>query len=296
MIGHSSAGKTTYVSLMYDTMRVGMEGFSLRAAEAYDHRVLKKAARAIRKGRYPDPSNQRSSFNLVLQHNGSDVFPFTWRDYRGGALSERSVDSEQAKELYEDLRESDAIVVFADAQRLATRRGAALENATLVTHVMRALADRDGAVLPVLVVFTKWDLVAHLGEEAQERIAAPFRQLIEAIDRSESAIGLAVPVACGPEPVNVAVPVLACLWVGLLSRINTLTALVQEHAESADRLAAQDTVVDRFTSWWKGESSYAQLAEERRRSALAELSRLEPLVEPAERLQELLDQVLDAAG
>jgi len=294
MLGHSSAGKTTYVSLMYDIMRAGIEGFTLRTEELHDHRALMSTARAIRSGRYPEPSHQRACYDLVLQHNGDDVFPFTWRDYRGGALREKSVDSPQARELYADLKEADAILLFADAQRLATRPSAA-EARMLVTHVMRALGARDDALVPIVVVFTKCDLVDLGDDDVDERIIAPFRRLLEAADRSDNALGLAVPVVCGPEPVNVELPVLTCLCIGLLSRVHALGELVRHHSERAESFDAKDTLVDRFTSWWNDEPSYAELAQRQRRMALYELERLEPLIEPAERLQALLQQALESA-
>ncbi len=296
MLGHTSAGKTTYVSLMYDTMRAGVEGFTLRTADPYHHRALSDAADAIRRGRYPDVSHQRASYDLVLQHKGTDVFPFTWRDYRGGALREKGADSAQARELHADLDDADAIVLFADAQRLATAPVAATEAATLVTHVMRAVARRgdDDGLLPVLVVFTKCDLVA-LTDETASQLSAPFQQFLEGVNRSPSALGAMVGVSCGPSPVNLELPVLTCLCVGLLSRVHTLDALVRAYSERAENLAARDTIGDRVTSWFKGEPSFAELAQRDFRQAREELARLQPLVEPSERLQAVIERAFDLA-
>jgi hypothetical protein len=183
-------------------------------------------------------------------------------------------------------------VIFADAHQLATNGGRArMEARALVSHVLRALdTEREGAVA-VIVVFTKCDLIAMDDDSVIEAAFQPYEQLLEAVARSDSAVGNAVPVACGPQPVNVEVPVLLCLYVGLLSRAATLQATIENNLAQAKHWADRDTLSDRFISWLSGVKSNAEIGASYFQQAMAEYARLEPLIEPAQRLEELIKRV-----
>ncbi|WFE29289.1 hypothetical protein O7623_08905 [Solwaraspora sp. WMMD791] len=288
MLGHSAAGKTTYVSLMYALMHTGYGGFSLRAADQGDHQSLIGAAEWILAGRYPPASDQRAVFELVLRHDGADVFPFSWRDYRGGTLSERS-DSPQAAQLHADLRSAGGIVIFCDSATLLTDRRAGRDVRTIVSHVQRALDARGDEITPLVIVLTKADLVDLDDEKVTEQLGAPFMPLIEAVARTSHIIGTLVPVACGPRPMNVAVPVLWALRFGIIGRARSLAASVDRSVAAADRAAAGDTLGNRFLSWLNDETPNWRISLRHRQEAEAERARYAPLVAPAERLGELLD-------
>ena len=66
MLGHSGAGKTTYLSLMYTEMQDGIGGFQVRAKNSSQHRQLLADAQAIRSSQYPPATNHRASYNLAL--------------------------------------------------------------------------------------------------------------------------------------------------------------------------------------------------------------------------------------
>ncbi|WP_328914950.1 MULTISPECIES: TRAFAC clade GTPase domain-containing protein [unclassified Streptomyces] len=291
MLGHSAAGKTTYVSLMYAAMREGVEGLSLRAEDPYAHRSLMRAAEAVLRGHYPPASDQRAVFDLVLQHNGRDVFPFRWRDYRGGTLLERAGTSPQAAQLHEDLTQAQGIILFADAPRLLNHASAAGEVRRMTVHVLRALQARGEALTPVVLTLTKCDLVDMDDEGVLARLIEPFQQLIDGIAATEHLFGALVPVSCGPSPVNVAVPVLWSLHFGVVGRAMQLRASADERFTAARQAAAKDTLGDRISSWWKSEPSWAAISARHQLEAQAELARLEPLAEPAERLGSLLEDV-----
>ncbi|MFJ4846351.1 MULTISPECIES: hypothetical protein [unclassified Streptomyces] len=291
MLGHSAAGKTTYVSLMYAVMREGVEGLSLRAEDPYAHRVLMRAAEAVLEGRYPPASDQRAVFDLVLQHDGRDIFPFRWRDYRGGALKERAGSSTQAGQLHEDLKQSQGIILFVDAQRLITHSAAAGEVRRMTVHVQRALEARGEALTPLVLALTKCDLVDLDDQGVLDRLIAPFQQLIDGIAATQHIHGAVVPLSCGPDPVNVAVPVLWSLHFGIVGRGIELQESVDGRLAAARDAAARDTIGDRLSSWWKGEPSWASISARHQLEAQAEFARLQPLVAPAERLGGLLEDV-----
>ena len=291
MLGHSAAGKTTYVSLMYAAMRDGIQGFALRTEDLHAHRSLTSAAEAVLCGRYPDVSSRRSVFEFVLQYEGRDVFPFRWRDYRGGALSERQADSAQARQLHEDLVRAQGIVDFVDAHRLLNDSTAPRDMRRLTVLVQRALEARAEELTPLVLTFTKSDLVDLSKEGLLDRLIEPFQGLIDGVAQTQHLRGAVVPVACGPEPVNVAVPVLWSLHYGIVGRGLALSGSIEKALASARDAAARDTPWDRLSSWWKEESSWAEISARYQQEAQAEYERLEPLFAPAERLAELLEDV-----
>ena len=118
MVGHNNVGKTTYMASLYCVMQQSINDFCLKAVDSEDRQALLKLADDIQKGKYPLPTDQRSEYKFNLRYQGKDVFPFTWADYRGGAIIQKQ-DSEQAQLLLEDLKKTDGIMMFCDADALA---------------------------------------------------------------------------------------------------------------------------------------------------------------------------------
>ena len=287
MLGHSAAGKTTYVSQMYSLMKEGVGSFSVRAENSADGARLDRAARAIRIGQYPAPTDQRAVFDLVLRHEGADVLAFTWRDYRGGTLTEKT-DSPQARELHEDLRQADGIVIFCDSVKLLTDPRAGHDVRTLVSHVQRTLGERGQRLTPLVLALTKADLVDLNDEKVPQRLRVPFLPLISAVADSRHVAGIQVPVACGPSPQHVYVPVLWTLGIGIVSRAFELRSSIEDKAGQADRYQRYDTPGNRFFCWLTGQPSARQWSASLREQAQAEYWKYAPLVEPANQLIDVM--------
>jgi GTPase SAR1 family protein len=122
MLGHSNAGKTTYMSSMYRELATrGVNGFWLCAQEDADHRRLLTAANGVAVGRYPPASDRRGEYPLTLRYGSNQVIDFNWKDHRGGALREKS-SSSQTKALLDDVAGADAIMLFLDSADLGPKR------------------------------------------------------------------------------------------------------------------------------------------------------------------------------
>jgi hypothetical protein len=122
MLGHSDAGKTTYMASMYAIMNAqhrSSRGFGIVALNAVDHEALLHLGNRIAtSGDYPSPTDVRSEYAFSLTLNGKPMVPFTWVDYRGGALYDRTGGDSELDALSNDLRSSDAVLVFMDASKL----------------------------------------------------------------------------------------------------------------------------------------------------------------------------------
>jgi len=291
MLGHSGAGKTTYVSLMYAEMQQGVAGFRVQANDHGHHEQLLRDARQIRASRYPPATRQRASYDLTLSYNGSQVLPFTWRDHRGGAASGRSTDAADVAQLTADLKEADGIVVFVDGAAVSRDHAASRMAARLSSHVLRAMHERAEVLTPLVIAATKADLIDLDDEKVTGAIFAPFEELAKAVAETRHIVGTIIPVSCGPSPLNVVVPVLWSLRFGVTGMAMRLNAKVEASASAMTSAAAKDTLTDRIVSWWRDEPSWASIAEDHRKAGLRALQQLQVLIPPAEGLEALLEGI-----
>lgn len=285
MIGHSNAGKTTYVSSMYAVGRAGVRGFRIQAKDpGHDTELLRHAA-AIRRGSYPPPSAHRTTYDFQLSYRRRTFFEFTWSDYRGGALLDRSTEAETAAVLT-DLRLADGIVVFADAHAVLTDQRAPRQLRRLTTLLQRSLetGPRD---TPLVIAYTKADLVS--AAPAQwDRIREPLAPITAALNSSGHVLATEVGVACGRSPMNVEVPLLWCLGNALVARVARLEEDLATSRRNAKEYNRRSSLGDDLSSWWNGTTSYTKMATQAREDAKRELAALRPLRRPARQLASTL--------
>lgn len=293
MLGHSGVGKTTYMASMYGLMQAGMERFSLASKYVRDHDDLVSLARNIRRGFYPPQTAVKNSYEFWLKCDGRRFFPFTWSDYRGGALTERS-SSDDARQLIRDLSECDGILVFCDSEQAASRRGAGRDIRRMTNLIGEALS-RIKRPIPIVIVFTKYDLV----EDIDEHLWTSVEGLWQVVDASENLAGAVIPVACGPKPENVELPLLFLLYCGVALTHDALVEQMEEDRLEGDHYAqeADEHPIWDFVDSIFGDSDSDRAAEayERVEQKWAEL---EPLIEPCQSLGQYLEErgILEREG
>lgn len=285
-IGHEGVGKTTFMASMYESLQKGVEGFSLRATQASDHDRLLKLAKEIKRSKYPAPTDQRSEYKFYLQYQNKDIFPFTWADYRGGAIRETQ-DSEQARLLQKDLQQADGILIFCDCQALVRRdlrRNQIGRMTALTTNALRNL-DRP---IALAVILTKADLVNELDEEDLK----PLEGLAQAVKNSEFIASKMIPVACGSNSINVEIPLLFVLYIGVYLRAAYLAKEIEGYREMAEYYESKTFGVGGFLrEVWdtvQGNTTYREMAQAKIEKAIAKYKELEAFVEPVEALGKYL--------
>ena len=293
MLGHLGVGKTTYMASMYGLMQAGVEKFSLASRYIRDHDDLVLLARDIQCGAYPPQTAIKSSYDFYLKYDGRRFFPFTWSDYRGGALTERS-SSEDARQLVQDLSKCDGILVFCDSEQAASRRGAGRDIRRMTSLIGEALS-RIKRPIPLGIVFTKYDLV----EEIDEHMWASVEGLLQVVDASENLMGAAIPVACGPNPENIELPLLFLLYCGVALTHSALVEQMEDDRREGDHYTQE---ADEHPIWdfidgifGDSDSDRAVEAYERAKQKWAEL---EPLIEPCQSLGQYLEErgILEQEG
>jgi hypothetical protein len=304
-LGHTQVGKTTYMASMYGAMQSQINGFSLLATDTSVHTELCKLENAIKRGIYPPPTSVRSNYNFFLQYQGDNVLPFFWADYRGNAIREGKEISEQAKKLHQDLREADGITIFCDCLALANDNVRANELRRITALVTNNLQNLDHPI-SISIVFTKTDLVENL----KPSLLDPLKGLIQAIEVSNLISGALIPVACGQKMVNVQMPVLFSLQEAIKHKVKTLKEEVEKHQAEERK---QSSLVSQYQykssglggairDWWRENveevPGYARLAiraaesaRQAKRSAEDKLEVYQPLVLPADALEQYLQEI-----
>lgn len=117
MLGTSGVGKTTLMAAMYHVLgRRGFNGFKLRAERDLDLRLASLWEQMALRGKWPlstlGPDIQRMHFDLL--YNDNPVISFEFIDYRGDAIKDTSEHSD-AKELYEEMLGSNALLIIVDS-------------------------------------------------------------------------------------------------------------------------------------------------------------------------------------
>lgn len=288
-IGHEGVGKTTFMASMYGFLQQPIEGFTLRATDSKDHNRLIKLAREIEQGRYPAPTDQRSEYNFSLQFQKKDIFPFTWADYRGGAIRETR-DSEQAQLLQKDLQEADGILMFCDCQAMVKRNPRRNQIGRMSALITNGLKNLDRPI-GLAVVLTKADLVDRLDDDDLK----PLEGLAKAVEVSELIASRIIPVACGTETVNVQIPPLFVLYIGVYLQANHLAKEIEEHRKKAEYYERKTYGLGGFLEeLWdtlQGNTTYREMAQQRLEKAAIKYKDLEAFVEPVKALGKYLSIV-----
>lgn len=287
MLGHSGAGKTTFMACMYAVLQNEVGGFCVNAQDSSDHdRLIEIANHLVEIGDYPAPTDQRDSYRLWLLHGDDPILDFTWVDYRGNALNE-STSSAAARDLREDLQASDAILAFFDAKALAnSKRRRNRDVGRMISLLGKALGEVDYP-MPVALTVTKADLVDDLHSAVET-----LQPLIETIARSQWIQGAFIPTACGRDLIDgVQLPTLFSLHVGIHARLERLSEEIPKMLADAQSYESKSGYLDSILSWLKRESSWNQLAQRRYSAAKEQVEVHNRLVEPANALGKYLDDI-----
>jgi hypothetical protein len=191
MLGDPGSGKTTFLLGMYAVLSSGYRGFSLQARTLDTQLDLADAWNAIvDAGRMPPPTAQLQSYPLVLKDGLTPVALIDWKDYRGGAINDRSSEP-GVTDLWEQIRKSDIVYLAVNAAHLLERL-----DGTPVSTIERLIGSRRiqmllmyaarermaaGKAMPaMIIVITKADLLsdkAKTSSQAQDQIFRCVREV-----------------------------------------------------------------------------------------------------------------------
>ena len=183
MLGHSCAGKTTYMAALYKEMSKGVYDYSIRydimSNYLYKKNILhnqcftlseaKKEEEELRiisdnicKGIYPPPTAIKQEYIFKLKYKNFNDIEFNWFDYRGGALMEHSDQNSDIVFLSEKIKTSDALFVFLDGKQLEEplqqNKRQYKRMAYLIKKTISSVPVAPGKYYPISFIITKNDL------------------------------------------------------------------------------------------------------------------------------------------
>lgn len=166
MIGHSGAGKTSFMTGMYNRLGEERSGYGMHTTNEEQHMQLKRIADRLSRGQYPEGTDVQSSYLFNFTQNGKPIMPIEWIDYRGGALTSTDKDDTELDLLTNQIADSDALIIFLDGTKLQEMtRETEFEFDIIISCVELALQKERKHWLPISMVITKADLVTVSDDE-----------------------------------------------------------------------------------------------------------------------------------
>ena len=238
VIGDTSSGKTSFLYAMYNFIAMGyVDGFTMSATDeiadsSLQEKFLQLEDTSLGIRRFPTASNSREVYEFELQYGFAEIATFEWVDYPGGYISENG---EGRNELTNDLKNSDAWVIFIDGEKLLN----VLEGKKRIMDVCgkynkfigKLITQKTSIPKALPVIITKGDLIANSGiENWQEKIQDAIRQGLSPCfaDNFESLVSIST-VSLGNniadnnfkgdlDPINIEYPI----TISMLSILNNL--------------------------------------------------------------------------
>ena len=204
MVGHSGAGKTSFMAGMYKCVGESIDGYGISAKKENQKNHLKKIADNLVKGHYPAGTDIQNKYEFVFTVDGSELIPFNWIDYRGGILLSEDPDDYDMEKFMTAIKQADALVVFLDGEKLS-QAGSRwnMEYDILISCIESSLSVTHDSLFPISFVITKCDLVADgAAFSGLERFTTLFTQ----IEKSNNVGGMLL--KCSITPTNYGLPFL----------------------------------------------------------------------------------------
>lgn len=219
MVGHSGAGKTSFMAGMYKYLGNEKEGYGIRAVNNAQKANLERMAQNLTNGQYPSGTDIQQMYKFELTCAGRDVIPFNWMDYRGGILLSDDPDDDDMEKFMKAISQADALVVFLDGEKLSKNTSKwAMEYDILISCIENSLSVDHQSWFPICFVITKCDM---LPDGATFHGLEHFYTLFDQIASSKSVGGMLL--QCSINPTTYYDPFLAlayCIYGGTPIYIN----------------------------------------------------------------------------
>ena len=161
MIGHSGAGKTSFMAGMYKHLGEKSTGYGIHSTNEKQKKQLSRLVENLNHGIYPAGTDVQSIYNFEFTMDGQIIMPFDWVDYRGGALSATSENDPELKNLVKQIKSCDALVVFLDGAKLTSSSWEIeCEYNAVSSCIDQALDKKRKSWFPISFVITKADTIS----------------------------------------------------------------------------------------------------------------------------------------
>lgn len=165
MLGVSNSGKTCFIYAMYDFMQRVRNGFTFITNDPDVDLDLNEGWESIAfDGEWPNGTTQTSEYDFTVMFKSRPIMEFSWCDYRGGAITEKST-TDDVRKLHQRISDSQCLIICIGAdtiKTLLTDSSNAQRNGDRELRRLNALisnfARNNDRRIPVIITLTKADL------------------------------------------------------------------------------------------------------------------------------------------
>lgn len=170
ILGESESGKTCYLLAMYSAMNQSINGYSIVAQDdRLDTELLDSFYRlddeSISKERFPDRTDQATTYLFNLNYAHETIMPFQWIDYPGRIMRDKT-DADYSK-VAQNIRESSTLFICVDGNLLVGDsterkiRNVKRKCSMMINRYFGKYFEAGGKLPPVGIILTKADLFWH---------------------------------------------------------------------------------------------------------------------------------------
>jgi hypothetical protein len=273
MLGTTGAGKTCFMVGMYAMMQLGVHGFTLNAQDMDEDIDLSDNWERLTEGgedRFPAATSDTHNFCFNFCYGAKKLMGFEWLDYRGGALRDKSSQSD-VQALQKSLNQSSCVFLCISGEHLAKKiespdealNMAKKTRADRMNLFLSKLYEEQGPV-PVVIAITKYDLCMH---RTREDIGEDIKKLFNALFTEDNGWLVAIcPVSLGKglagnkdtgsiEPINLHLPLAFAIYVQLILQ---LLELEKYHNQVSGE---RDTFQNKLFGGWRYEKEIRETEE-----------------------------------
>jgi len=166
VLGRRSAGKTVYLSLLYDRLWRADGDLSMKALEGVHHTEFIKTAAELRQGKWPPATQNISQSFVEVKYGGHDKLMVVL-DYPGELFTNafvKEAQSEEIRVLLDHIDHAEALILLVDpAQVVGEDIDAIIDNDFGIVQALSRVRNwAEGNTIPVVLVFTKFDEGRHI--------------------------------------------------------------------------------------------------------------------------------------
>lgn len=230
ILGRQGAGKTVYLSLLYDLLWKSKSNLTMKALRGEDHREFIKTVVKLQQGKWPGPTASNRRAYIEISYKGENRLMVAM-DYSGELINKAFVseeDTDEVQELLDHLDRAAGVMLFVDPADVTGTKAdidSTVENDFGIIQAMTRLRKwPGGADIPVVLVLTKVDENQPLLKECGgtetfcrkyfPRLISMVTNLkvckISAVQTTKNKKGESKPRNCF-EPTNLEVPLRYCL-------------------------------------------------------------------------------------
>lgn len=264
MLGTTGSGKTCFMVGMYAVMQLGVHGFTLSAQDLDEDIELTDKWEQLSDGgddRFPPGTAATHNYAFAFNYGFKKLMGFEWFDYRGGALRDKT-DQSDVQELSNFLLQASCVFLCISGEHLVNKfespnDALKLASKTRVNRMSQFLSrlHEEKGPIPVVVAITKYDLCMHRdSEEVREDIKKLFSGLFAPDGKWLVTI---CPVSLGKglaqdksnadiDPVNLHLPLVFAIY----SQLTQRAAYIKSQEASCGQKLADMNKKNFLARWW----------------------------------------------